>query len=142
MSRFFKFAIPVSIIVIFFLSGCVSAPRYIVRRPVKGRPGEFVFDKQRGMASYYGEKFHGRATSSGQIFDMNGFTAAHRTLPLGTTVKVTNLDNNKSVEVVVNDRGPFLKGRIVDLSKAAAIEIGLIENGTAEVEIEVIESKE
>jgi len=120
------------------LGGCVSAPRYVARRPVKGRPGQFTFKTQVGMASYYADQFHGRPTASGQIFDMNALTAAHRTLPLGTTVRVTSLDTGKSVEVLVNDRGPFVKGRVIDLSKGAAEKIGLAERGIGLVKIEVI----
>jgi len=90
------------------------------------------------MASYYADQFHGRPTASGQIFDMNALTAAHRTLPLGTTVRVTSLDTGKSVEVLVNDRGPFVKGRVIDLSKGAAEKIGLAERGIGLVKIEVI----
>ncbi len=121
------------------LSGCISAPRYIARRPVKGKPGQFTFKTQVGMASYYADQFHGLPTSSGQIFDMNALTAAHRTLPLGTKVRVTSLDTRKSVEVIINDRGPFEKARVIDLSKSAAQKIGLVERGTGLVKIEVLD---
>lgn len=90
------------------------------------------------MASYYGAEFHGRPTSSGEIFDMNGMTCAHRTLPLGTRVRVTNLENGKSIELKVNDRGPFVDGRIIDLSQGAAEKIDMIRSGIAMVKIEVI----
>jgi rare lipoprotein A len=90
---------------------------------------------QTGMASWYGEPFHGRKTSSGQRFDMHGYTAAHRTLPFGTKLKVTNLVNGRSVLVTVNDRGPFGHGRIIDLSKAAARDIGLMSMGVARVSL-------
>jgi len=90
---------------------------------------------QTGMASWYGDQFHGRRTSSGQRFDMHGYTAAHRTLPFGTKLKVTNLANGRSVMVTVNDRGPFGHGRIIDLSKAAAREIGLMSMGVARVSL-------
>ncbi|TAL67393.1 MAG: septal ring lytic transglycosylase RlpA family protein [Bacteroidetes bacterium] len=93
----------------------------------------------RGIASFYADKFHGNKTSSGEIFDMNGFTAAHRTLPFGTKVKVTNLKNGKSVIVRINDRGPFKEERIIDLSKAAAETIDMVNDGTADVEIKVLE---
>ncbi|MBI5323740.1 MAG: septal ring lytic transglycosylase RlpA family protein [Ignavibacteriae bacterium] len=93
----------------------------------------------RGIASFYADKFHGRKTSSGEIFDMNGFTAAHRTLPFGTKLQVTNLKNGKSVIVKVNDRGPFKEERILDLSRAAAESIDMVNDGTAEVEIKVLE---
>ena len=79
-----------------------------------------------GVASWYGGKFHGRLTSSGEVFDTNEMTAAHRTLPFGTIVKVTNMDNGKSAMVKINDRGPFVDGRIIDLSRAAAEQIDML----------------
>lgn len=94
--------------------------------------------KQRGKASWYGKKFHGHLTSNGEIYDMYSMSAAHKTLPLPSYVKVTNLDNGKSTVVRVNDRGPFHSGRIIDLSYAAAYKIGVVQAGTANVEIEVI----
>lgn len=93
---------------------------------------------ERGIASWYGEKFHGRKTASGEIYDMYAMTAAHKSLPLPTYIRVTNLGNDKSVIVKVNDRGPFIEGRIVDLSYAAAEELGIIVAGTAEVEISAV----
>ncbi|OGD22274.1 MAG: hypothetical protein A2W03_09290 [Candidatus Aminicenantes bacterium RBG_16_63_16] len=93
---------------------------------------------QTGIASWYGGEFHGRLTSSKEIYDMNDLTAAHNTLPLGTHVAVTNLDNGQSVVVRINDRGPFAKNRVIDLSYAAARAIGLIGPGTAPVRIEVL----
>lgn len=90
-----------------------------------------------GLASWYGNPYHGRRTSSGEVFDMNQMTAAHRTLPFGAVVKVTNLDNRRTVSVRINDRGPFVNGRIIDLSRAAAREIGLIGPGIAKVRIEL-----
>ncbi|MBD3320506.1 MAG: septal ring lytic transglycosylase RlpA family protein [Chitinivibrionales bacterium] len=92
----------------------------------------------RGVASYYGRKFHGKKTASGERFDMFAHTAAHRSLPFGTKVKVTNLDNGKSVIVTINDRGPYKKGRIIDLSKGAARKIGLVQTGTARVRLEIV----
>jgi rare lipoprotein A len=88
------------------------------------------------VASWYGPDFHGRPTSSGEIFDMNAFTCAHREYPFGTKLKVTNISNKKTVNCLVNDRGPFVEGRDLDLSYAAAREIGLIGSGTSEVMIE------
>lgn len=93
---------------------------------------------QKGPASWYGPGFHGRKTASGEIYDMYAMTAAHKRLPLGTKVKVTNLDNGKSVVVRINDRGPFHGNRILDLSKAAAGKIGAIEKGVAPVSIVVM----
>ena len=95
-----------------------------------------------GYASWYGGKFQGRQTASGEIFDTNQLTAAHKTLPFGTIVKVTNLDTGKSVRVRINDRGPFVEGRIIDLSRKAATEIGMMATGIAPVEVEILKSAE
>jgi rare lipoprotein A len=92
-----------------------------------------------GVASYYGRRFNGRLTANGETFDMNAMTAAHRTLPFGSMVRVTNPRNGKSVVVRVNDRGPFVEGREIDISRAAAEEIGLINRGHGEVELELVE---
>lgn len=97
--------------------------------------------RQRGTASWYGTKFHGRRTSSGETYDMYLMTAAHKTLPLPTYVRVTNLDNDKSIIVRVNDRGPFHDGRIIDLSYAAALKLGVVSTGTAPVEVIAIDPK-
>ena len=96
-----------------------------------------------GVSSWYGKEFNGRRTANGDVFDMNGMTAAHRTLPLGTTVKVTNLDNGKSEQLVINDRGPFIRGRDLDCSYGAAKALGFAGAGLAHVRIEVVqEAKE
>ena len=89
-----------------------------------------------GLASWYGRRFHGRLTASGEVFDQEKFTAAHRTLPWGSRAKVTNLANGKSVEVRINDRGPFGKGRIIDVSRAAARVLGIVESGITTVRVE------
>ena len=94
---------------------------------------------QTGIASYYGEKYHGRETASGEIFDMYDLTAAHQELPFGTKIRVINLDNTKQVVVRINDRGPFVKGRILDLSYGAAQKLDMIQTGTAPVRIEVLD---
>ncbi|MBO0662240.1 septal ring lytic transglycosylase RlpA family protein [Jiella sp. MQZ9-1] len=91
-----------------------------------------------GRASYYGTRFHGRRTANGERFNMNAMTAAHKTLPFGTKVRVTNRRNGKSVVVRINDRGPYARGRVIDLSKAAASRIGMINSGTAPVKIDVL----
>jgi len=96
---------------------------------------------QYGVASWYGKKFHGNPTASGEIYDMYQLTAAHKTLPLDTYAMVTNLENNRSVEVKINDRGPFVKGRIIDLSYAAARSIDMVDKGTARVRVEVLRRK-
>ena len=128
-------------------SSCSSSPRYrrgglsvrssskIYRK--KGRLSEAKTHALKGVASYYGSGFHGKKTASGERFDMYGLTAAHRTLPFNTLVKVTNLKNKKFVVVRINDRGPFKKGRIIDLSLEAAKKINLIETGTAKVKLEI-----
>jgi rare lipoprotein A len=95
-------------------------------------PGNF---KEHGIASWYGKKFHGQRTSSGEIYDMYGMTAAHPTLPIPSYARVTNVANNKSVVVRINDRGPFLHDRIIDLSYTAAHKLGVIGNGSSEVEV-------
>jgi rare lipoprotein A len=91
--------------------------------------------EQQGVASWYGRDFHGRKTSNGEYYDMYGMTAAHKTLPLGTFVRVVNLENNRSVDVRVNDRGPFVRDRIIDLSYTAAKQIGIVGPGTARVKV-------
>lgn len=93
---------------------------------------------EEGMASFYGKKFHGRRTSNQEVYDMNAFSAAHRSLPLPSYVRVTNLDNGKSVVVRVNDRGPFHSGRIIDLSYAAAVKLDFIRKGTTRVEVRAL----
>lgn len=92
-----------------------------------------------GIASYYAEEFHGRKTANGETYDMNDLTAAHRTLPFGTRVKVVNHETGRSVIVRINDRGPFKDDRVIDLSLAAAKQLGLIANGTGAVFLEILE---
>ena len=94
--------------------------------------------RERGVASWYGKKFHGRRTSSGEPYDMYQMTAAHKSLPLPTYVKVTNLENGRSATLKVNDRGPFHDNRVIDLSYAAALKLGVAEKGTALVEVEAV----
>jgi rare lipoprotein A len=111
------------------VSSCASI--HAVYTPYKGYTEE-------GIASWYGDKFHGRKTSSGEIYNMYAHTAAHKTLPLGTTVKVKNLNNHKETVARINDRGPFVEGRIIDLSYAAARDIDMVSAGTAPVRITVL----
>jgi rare lipoprotein A len=93
---------------------------------------------QEGEASYYDDSLNGSETASGGVYDKNALTAAHRSLPFGKKVRVTNIETGQSVEVVINDRGPYAKGRIIDLSSAAAKQLGLIDAGHAKVRLEVI----
>ncbi len=97
-----------------------------------------IGDESSGIASWYGRDFHGKRTSNGEYYNMYDMTAAHKTLPMNTMVKVTNLNNSKSAVVRVNDRGPFVKTRIIDLSYAAASRLGVVSHGTAPVRLEVI----
>jgi rare lipoprotein A len=116
--------------------GACSVPQLDTWHPTPRLNGHYV---ETGTASWYGPGFHGNRTSSGEVYTAAEMTAAHQTLPLGTRVVVTNLENGRSIEVRINDRGPFAKGRILDLSHAAAQEIGLIDNGTARVRVESID---
>ena len=112
----------------------VNGKRYAV---LKERKGYIA----RGVASWYGRKFHGRRTSSGETYDMYAMTAAHKSLPLPTYARVTNLDNGKTVTVKINDRGPFHDDRILDLSYAAASKLGILSTGTGRVEVVAIEPR-
>ena len=116
---------------------------YIVGQPyqIGGRtytPREdFDYDRT-GVASWYGEDFHGRRTANGETYDMNALTAAHTTLPMPTIVRVTNTENGRSVDVRINDRGPFAEDRIIDMSRAGARELGFERNGLARVRVAVL----
>jgi len=143
------------ILSLFLLIACAPKHRIIIERekPPPEKKEEIKEEKpappekiekresrgvQYGVASWYGSDFHGRPTSSGEIYDMYQLTCAHNNLPLGSTVMVTNLENGRSLELKVNDRGPFVKERIIDLSYAAAQILGMWEKGTAFVKVEVI----
>lgn len=137
------------LVAIFAVCSCSSSVRFApgakpgqrstttrATQPIRQEPDAVDSDfEETGMASYYGDEFDGRQTSSGEVFDQSEMTAAHKSLPFGTAVIVTNLDNGRSVEVRINDRGPFVAGRIIDLSRSAAESIGMIESGTARVRI-------
>jgi len=112
------------------LSACTCLP--------KGQADLDVGMKERGIASWYGKEFHGWVTASGEIYDMESLSGAHRTLPLGTVVRVTNVENGKQIRVRINDRGPYVNGRILDLSYAAARKIGMAEGGLSAVSLEVV----
>ena len=120
------------------LSGCVASPRFTSDKFLRPPAGK-IETVQEGMASYYADEYNGRQTSSGEVYDMNQLTAAHQTLPFNSRVRVTNLENGKSVVVRINDRGPFKDERIIDLSLAAAKSLEMIGPGTAKVKLEVIE---
>jgi len=94
---------------------------------------------EQGIASWYGAKFHGRTTASGERYDMHAMTAAHRTLPFGVVADVTNLENGRTVRVRINDRGPFKEGRVIDLSYTAARKLGMVRQGLARVRIRVVQ---
>lgn len=125
------------------MAGCSAAARFTATEPSTPTtpPSSFhnkVLLTVEGVASYYSTGFNGKRTASGEIFNKNALTAAHREFPFGTILRVTNLSNDESVEVTVNDRGPFEKNRIIDLSEAAARDIGMIQSGTALVKIQVL----
>jgi rare lipoprotein A len=142
----FRWPVGVWISALVVLVGCAGPGR--APKPPPGYPPPYQINgkwyqprksardfRQRGIASWYGREFHGQKTSSGQIYDMHAMTGAHKTLPLGTYVSVHNLRNGKRVVVRINDRGPFVRGRIIDLSYGAAKQIGLVGPGTAPVEV-------
>jgi len=150
MEKNFKFSIQnfifFTILFIFSLSillACASRQRVPVEKRIPPSEQKTVTREaaqavQYGIASWYGKDFHGKPTSSGEVYDMYQLTCAHNTFPLGTMVMVTHIENGKSVELKVNDRGPFVKDRIIDLSYAAAQIIGMYEKGTAYVKVETI----
>lgn len=104
----------------------------------KGRADLDIGMKERGIASWYGDDFHGWVTASGEIYDMHTLTAAHRTLPLGTIVRVTNVVNGKHVVIRINDRGPYVNGRILDVSFAAAKRLAMLRDGISAIQLEVV----
>jgi len=121
--------------IVLTMIGCSLPPAKVRVRPP---PADRL--SQTGIASWYGPGFHGKATASGEIYNQNEFTAAHQTLPLGTRVMVTNLETGNATEVIINDRGPFAKGRIIDLSYSAAQLINMVGPGTALVRVDVLDS--
>ena len=139
------------LIFLMILSGCSNSPRYRTG-PVKTSGKKSISTPSlktksnvehrkvmKGVSSFYAEDFHGKLTANGEVYDMYGLTAAHKTLPLNTIVRVTNLVNNKSLILRINDRGPYIKGRILDCSYGAAKKLDFIVQGTTDVKIEVIE---
>lgn len=141
-----------------FLAGCSHRPATVAVPPAPPIPSEAAptvtahapelevpsdtkpLLVETGIASWYGAPYHNRRGSNGEVYDMHAMTAAHRTLPLGSIVRVTNLQSNQSAIVRITDRGPFVEGRVVDLSEAAAKKIGMLEKGTVEVKLEVLKT--
>jgi len=140
-----KFLYGLLFISVVIFGGCASAARFtaipVASPSTTAQPvhslGSALLTVE-GVASYYGDQFDKKKTSSGDTFDKNAMTAAHREFPFGTVLRVTNLSNDKSVEVTVNDRGPFDKSRILDLSEGAAKVLDMLQSGTARVRIEVL----
>ena len=132
----------ISAILLFLISSCSVDRNLRASRFSSSRPGvnarAFSGEYLKGISSYYGKKFHGRKTANGETFNMYDLTAAHKTLPFGTVLEVENLSNNKKVVVRINDRGPFIRNRILDLSYAAAEKIDMIKSGTAEIQAKII----
>ena len=124
---------------------CSNSPRYRtgslpekkgqIPLATKGKHAKVLY----GVSSYYGEDFHGKLTANGEVYDMYGVTAAHKTLPLNTVARVTNMENDKSIILRINDRGPYVTGRILDCSYGAAKKLGFVIQGTTKVKIEIIE---
>lgn len=118
-------------------AGAPAAPgQALVTAPVPTPAVRDPVYRETGTAIWYGAEFHGRRTASGETFDMNGISAAHRTLPLGTVLRVTNLDNSNSIQVTITDRGPFVRTQVLELSLGAARELGFVAQGTARVTME------
>src|SRR3954451_24953758 len=116
---------------LFAASGCARRSAHVSAPATPARLGSI----ETGIASWYGVPYHGRRSASGEVYDMHQRTAAHRSLPFETWVEVTNLANGRNVAVRINDRGPFVGGRIIDLSQAAASDIGMLRSGTARVQL-------
>ena len=129
----FAQAVLLCLLLVMLGSGCASIPSS--RMPASLGPANVPAVV--GIASYYGRQYHGKKTASGEIYNMQALTGAHRTLPFGTSVKVTNLANDRSVVLRINDRGPFVRDRIVDVSFEAARRLGMLANGTARIQLEI-----
>lgn len=135
-----KFRLIISLCVLVFVAACSSTSRYSKSNEKDYKNNSTrIIETERGIASFYADEFNGKRTASGEIYDMNELTAAHPSYPFNTIVIVTNLKNNKSVTVRINDRMPNFKNRIIDLSLKAAEKIEMIRDGIQEVTIEVIE---
>ena len=145
-----KSLIALSLTIILISHGCLkysytgvnSSTPSVSSQEINVSEGEKLIPYEEGTASWYGKKFHGRLTANGEVYNMYAMTAAHKTLPLGSVVVVENLENGKKVKVKINDRGPFVKGRIIDMSYAAAKKLGFAEKGLARVRIYLLSEKE
>ncbi len=139
MTRLLKGFVPAAALIalLFLLSACAGEPDRAGGGRASGGTNGHAYEVV-GVASWYGGKFHGRTTASGEPYDMNAMTAAHPSLPFGTKVRVTNLENGRSVVLRINDRGPFAKRRIIDVSRHAAEHLGLLGAGLARVRVQVI----
>ena len=133
-----KLLLRLTVVSVLVLSGCYLESNPVYRSRGISAMGTAAGFRQRGVASYYGEGFHGNLTANGETFDMYALTCAHLTLPFNTILRVHNLDNDMEVTVRVNDRGPYVGGRIIDLSRGAAEDLGMLEAGTANVLLMVI----
>ena len=135
-------------VLLLWIGGCgpARAPQRLPGQPEPYRVGSTWYQPmsdaegftERGIASWYGKEFHGRKTSSGEFYNMYALTAAHKTLPMGTYVRVRNLNNDRQIDVRINDRGPFVTGRIIDLSYTGAKQLGILSSGTAPVQISAL----
>ena len=142
-----KYILPIIISLsgVILVVNCSNSPRYTTGDRNRSKPVKKVNSTAKskkilkGVSSYYGEDFHGKLTANGEVYDMYGLIAAHKTLPLNTIVRVTNMENEKSLILRINDRGPYVKGRMLDCSYGAALKLGFIGNGTTKVKVEVIE---
>jgi rare lipoprotein A len=133
----------ISLLILLFTCACTSSARFSTgtNKPLPASVNTekyYTGQEITGKSSYYGPKFHGRKTANGETFDMYKLTAAHRNMPFGTQIQVTNLKNNKNVIVYINDRGPFIAGRILDLSYGAAKKIDMISDGVANIRIKIL----
>lgn len=133
MSKFRSWLLLLLVIFLIFGKGC-SSKNETSDNPIS--PDLSVVES--GTASWYGEAFQGKRTAGGEYFDMNKLTAAHKTFPFGTVVEVTNLGNGRTVQIRINDRGPYVNERIIDVSKRAAIELGMLETGLAQVSLRIV----
>ena len=124
-----------ALLLMVILTACVPSKKELLNEPFDRE--KILRYREVGFASWYGEEYHGRKTANGEVYDMYAMTAAHRTLPFNTFVRVTNVENGKKAELRINDRGPFIPGRIIDLSQSGARAIAMLARGTAKVSIEV-----